>query len=112
MIPLKKHMEKEPEGIELIVPRVDEIPVLPEGMIMERRRCAECGAAVWYEPHPCVAEEDAIIVCSRCRRSVIAHAVEAQRVAPCVGAPGRENETTDWFHLINEEAWASGAVLT
>ncbi len=58
--------------VELILPRVEDMPVLPEGISMDKRQCAECGETVWFEPHPDVEENDAVIVCSRCRLALLA----------------------------------------
>lgn len=57
--------------VEIILPRVEDTPAMPEDFDMDERPCVECGSMVYYEPHPEIAESDAVIVCSRCRVMVL-----------------------------------------
>ncbi len=51
---------------ELVCARIEDIPVLPEGMILFERECSTCGEPVWWEPLPNVPESECRILCSRC----------------------------------------------
>lgn len=60
------HDHDEPDMVIVVLPRVDEMPVLPDSTCMGKRLCSTCGTSVWFEPVPDVPEWRCTLLCARC----------------------------------------------